>query len=206
MSQNIIEKTKERYDEYVKRHQSIIDIAIKLFNEKGYQSVKTAEISRKAGISEPTLYSHFKSKKDLYLECSKYVIDELLAMYREIFKKNTDNEANWLTEISRSYINYMDKNPHKSMFMIQLLSTRSDPDFSKIMKDFMVMNIETVEKMLKRAELKGKLHSKASIHALAVLYANIFFTVSAAREFAKPDEISAEDYAEIMKGMMGLEP
>ena len=77
MSQNIIEKTKEKYDDYVKRHQLIIDIAIKLFNEKGYQSVKTAEISRMAGISEPTLYSHFKSKKDLYLECSKFVIDEL---------------------------------------------------------------------------------------------------------------------------------
>ena len=205
MSQNIIEKTKEKYDEYIKRHQLIIDVAIKLFNEKGYRSVKTAEISQGVGVSEPTLYSHFKSKKDLYIECSKYVIDELLEMYGEIYKKYSDNESEWIEEISRSYIKYMDKNPDKSMFMIQLLSTKSDPDFSNLMRDFMVQNIETVEKMLRRAESKGKLKTKVNIHALAILYANIFFTVSAAREFSEPGEISGEDYIEIVRNMVRLE-
>jgi AcrR family transcriptional regulator len=205
MKQNIIEKAKDKYDEYIKRQEAIVDIAIKLFNEKGYKSVKTAEISREAGISEPTLYSHFNSKKDLYIECSKYVIDELLAMYREIYKSFSDNEAIWIKEICRSYINYMNMNPHKSMFMIHLLSTKSDPDFYKIMKDFMAMNIETLEKMLKRAKSKGKLHGNFNIHNLSSMFANIFFTISAARQFSNEDEIPVDEYAEIILRMLGLE-
>jgi len=205
MSQNILEKTKEKYDEYIKRHLLIIDVAIKLFNEKGYKSVKTAEISKGVGVSEPTLYSHFKSKKDLYIECSKYVINELLEMYGEIFKKYADNEAKWIEEITRSYIKYMDKNPDRSMFMIQLLSTKSDPDFSNLMRDFMTQNIETVEKMLRRAESKGKLKTKINIHSLAILYANTFFTASATREFSSPGEILVEDHVEAIRNMIRLE-
>ena len=125
-------------------------------------------------------------------------------MYREIYKKYSDDEVKWFRDISLSYNHYMEENPHKTMFMIHLLSSKSDPDFSKIMKDFMVLNIETVEKMLRRAELKGKLERKLNIHALAILFANIFFTLNAAKEFSSLEEITAEDGAEIMKGMLGL--
>ena len=45
--------------------EQILALAIKLFASKGYGSVGIQEIVTEAGISKPTLYYHFGSKKGL---------------------------------------------------------------------------------------------------------------------------------------------
>ena len=40
-----------------------------MFSQSSYRGATTAEIARESGISEPILYRHFGSKRDLYLAC-----------------------------------------------------------------------------------------------------------------------------------------
>lgn len=40
--------------------------ALKLFGERGYESVKIAEIARQVGCTAPALYKHFQNKQKLY--------------------------------------------------------------------------------------------------------------------------------------------
>ena len=49
------------------RRQAVLDTACGVFFRKSYRGATTAEIAREAGISEPILYRHFGSKRDLYL-------------------------------------------------------------------------------------------------------------------------------------------
>jgi AcrR family transcriptional regulator len=49
------------------RRRHLVETAIRLFTEGSYHGTTTAEIARAAGISEPILYRHFASKRDLYL-------------------------------------------------------------------------------------------------------------------------------------------
>jgi AcrR family transcriptional regulator len=49
------------------RRRHLIETAIRLFTEGSYHGTTTAEIARAAGVSEPILYRHFASKRDLYL-------------------------------------------------------------------------------------------------------------------------------------------
>lgn len=44
----------------------ILDIALTLFSEKGYHSVSVAEIADAVGIKAPSLYKHYKSKRDIF--------------------------------------------------------------------------------------------------------------------------------------------
>ena len=53
--------------------QHLIETAIRLFTEGSYHGTTTAEIARAAGISEPILYRHFASKRDLYLAALEHV-------------------------------------------------------------------------------------------------------------------------------------
>lgn len=48
------------------RRAAIIDTAMRLFGERGFRGVTTREISAAVGVSEPVLYQHFPSKRDLY--------------------------------------------------------------------------------------------------------------------------------------------
>ncbi len=48
------------------RRAAIIDTAIRLFSERGFRGVTTRELAAAVGVSEPVLYQHFPSKRDLY--------------------------------------------------------------------------------------------------------------------------------------------
>jgi AcrR family transcriptional regulator len=62
------------------RRQAVLDTACSVFAVSSYRGATTAEIAREAGISEPILYRHFGSKRDLYLAC----LDEAWAALREL--------------------------------------------------------------------------------------------------------------------------
>ena len=48
------------------RKASIVQAAIRLFAEKGFRGTTTRELAALVGVSEPILYEHFKTKRDLY--------------------------------------------------------------------------------------------------------------------------------------------
>lgn len=49
------------------RRRAIVATAREVFSEGGFRGATTAEIARRAGVSEPILYRHFQCKRDLYL-------------------------------------------------------------------------------------------------------------------------------------------
>jgi len=62
------------------RRQAVLDTACRVFSRSSYRGATTAEIAREAGISEPILYRHFGSKRDLYLAC----LDEAWQSFRDV--------------------------------------------------------------------------------------------------------------------------
>jgi len=45
--------------------QSIFDVSVKLFSEKGYDAVSLREIAAEVGITNAAIYNHFNSKNDI---------------------------------------------------------------------------------------------------------------------------------------------
>ncbi len=62
------------------RRQAIVTAALRVFTSTSYAGATTAEIAREAGITEPVLYRHFASKRDLWLACLDAAWDETRAM------------------------------------------------------------------------------------------------------------------------------
>jgi len=61
------------------RRRAVLDAACRVFIRSSYRRATTAEIAREAGITEPILYRHFPSKRDLYVAC----LDEAWRQFRE---------------------------------------------------------------------------------------------------------------------------
>ena len=51
------------------RRRAIVGAALRVFSSTSYAGATTAEIAREAGVSEPVLYRHFASKRDLWVAC-----------------------------------------------------------------------------------------------------------------------------------------
>jgi AcrR family transcriptional regulator len=73
-----VTQTKQRLSAEARRA-AVLETACRVFSRSSYRGATTAEIAREAGISEPILYRHFGSKRDLYLAC----LDEAWATFRE---------------------------------------------------------------------------------------------------------------------------
>jgi AcrR family transcriptional regulator len=83
------------------RRQAVLDTACQVFSKSSYRGATTAEIAREAGITEPILYRHFGSKRDLYLAC----LDEAWGSFREFAEEaERANPAGCLGAIADMYM------------------------------------------------------------------------------------------------------
>ena len=46
----------------------IVDVALEMFNERGYERTSLREIAERLGVTKAALYYHFRSKEDILLE------------------------------------------------------------------------------------------------------------------------------------------
>ena len=69
------------------RRRAIVQAALRVFASGSYAGSTTAEIAREAGVSEPVLYRHFPSKRDLWAAC----LDAAWEEFREAFDSASDD-------------------------------------------------------------------------------------------------------------------
>jgi AcrR family transcriptional regulator len=72
------------------RRQAVVDTACRVFSRSSYRGATTAEIAREAGISEPILYRHFGSKRELYLACLDEAWSSFRAEAEEAIRRDPD--------------------------------------------------------------------------------------------------------------------
>jgi AcrR family transcriptional regulator len=83
------------------RRQAVLDSACRAFSRSSYRGATTAEIAREAGITEPILYRHFGSKRDLYLAC----LDETWRSFRDGAEKAfADDPGRCLGAVADAYM------------------------------------------------------------------------------------------------------
>ena len=69
---------KEQDEEKKGTKERILDVAIDLFSQRGYNAVSIRDIARRVEIHESTIYSHYKGKEDIL----NTIIKSLIEKYR----------------------------------------------------------------------------------------------------------------------------
>ncbi|MCP4750678.1 MAG: TetR/AcrR family transcriptional regulator [Proteobacteria bacterium] len=199
MNINIVEKTKERYLAYERRHQGILDNAIRLFNEKGYKSTTTEEIARASGISKPTMSKHFETKKRLFLACFDSISAQLLDSYRRTYERNKDDEVAYFKELIEDYVDFVSNSPTKSMFLVHVLSNRDDPDFRKALNLFVTRCTDQVQETIASAKRKGLIKSQVDDRVHALMFVSHAYTMVSIKEFIDAEHFRPEILVQLMR-------
>ncbi len=85
------------------RRASVLEVASRIFAKSSYRGTTTAEIAREAGVTEPILYRHFESKRDLYLACLDDTWERLHSRWEKAVASEPDPKA-WLAAMARAYL------------------------------------------------------------------------------------------------------
>ena len=108
-----------------KRRAAVLDTACTVFSRGTYHGTTTAEIARAAGVSEPILYRHFPSKRDLYLAC----IDETWRRTRTRWEQalaDESNPAEWIAAMGRAFLEWGEQRAVISNLWLQSLAEASE--------------------------------------------------------------------------------
>lgn len=75
-------RTPRRRLSRAERERQILDAALEVFGERGFQSASMDAVAERVGVTKPVLYTHFGSKDGLLLACIARAGAELLAATR----------------------------------------------------------------------------------------------------------------------------
>jgi TetR/AcrR family transcriptional regulator len=109
---------------------------MRLFAARGYRAVTTADIAREAGVSEPILYRHFPSKRDLYVAC----LDESQRQLREAVERaiaETPDPADWIRAIGRTAIAFHQHGVVPPALWVQAVSEAGEEELQSYVRQQM---------------------------------------------------------------------
>jgi AcrR family transcriptional regulator len=89
------------------REQQILDAAVAVFTERGYQGAAMDAVAERVGVTKPVLYTHFGSKEGLLLACIARARAELLEVTTAAVRRASGPE-DMLRRGIRAFFDYLD--------------------------------------------------------------------------------------------------
>ncbi|MFU8812743.1 MAG: TetR/AcrR family transcriptional regulator [Balneolaceae bacterium] len=110
-SQNIVEKISRKERERLARREAIIDSAIYIIKQKGFDKTTMDEIAEDAEIGKGTLYLHFKSKIAIYVAICERGMQQLLAEFETLFDESRTG-LGIIQKMGDVYLTFVQKHPY----------------------------------------------------------------------------------------------
>lgn len=137
------------------RRRLLIETAISVFTEGSYRGTTTAEIARAAGISEPILYRHFASKRELYLAALDHVWSNARARWTDVLE-NASTVAEGFAEMGRGHFSVKDCKFQLAELWVQALGEAAeDPELRKHLRKHMREVHDFVADLVRRGQNEG---------------------------------------------------
>jgi AcrR family transcriptional regulator len=138
------------------RRAAVVEVACRVFAKSSYHGSTTAQIARETGVTEPVLYRHFASKRELYLAC----LDAVWAQTRALWEKALERErdpANWLKAIGKAYL---EARASARIVLIDLwiqalTVAADDPEIRRALREQVREVHEFVADLIRRAQAGG---------------------------------------------------
>ena len=106
----------------MEKRELIIQTAIKLFTENGFDNTSTASITKKAKVATGTLFHYFKNKKELISEAYLETKREFFAEIKKNLSEDDSTEST-IKKIFTDTILWGVSNPQKIKFLLQFSSS-----------------------------------------------------------------------------------
>lgn len=149
----------------------ILDVAERVFSDKGFDGASTRLISGEAGVNMAMLNYYFGSKDGLFLA----VFQRKIASFQDILKNLGDDESISAWGKMEQYIEmYGDKVVNNNCFqklLYQEMGMNRGNDLSEKLRDMLLKNVTELNKILQEGIAKGEFRQDIDVAmVIATLY------------------------------------
>jgi AcrR family transcriptional regulator len=179
------------------RRRAIVEAAVRVFSEGSYSGATTALIAREAGVSEPILYRHFASKRDLYVAC----LDEAWSRIRSRIEAEIElhGAAEGWRAIGPATMREM-KVVVPSLWMQAITEAGEDAEIRRYVRAHMREVHDFFAEIIRRVQAEGGIHPDRDPDAEAWNFVAGSLLVSIADRLGGP--LKAQDFDAIKRERM----
>ena len=151
----------------------MLEAACTIFCRGTYRSTTTAEIAKHAGVTEPVLYRHFRSKRELYIAC----LEEAWRDTRELWDDAVGQEPDptlWLKAMAKSYLTAKDRRGQLAHLWLQALAEVSgDPEIRKFVRRQLQEVHRYVADVMRRSQEVGGILPERDVDSEAWVFVSL---------------------------------
>jgi AcrR family transcriptional regulator len=163
------------------RKAQILDVATRIFVEKGYYDTKTKDIAQACGVTEPVIYKHFTGKDDLFYQVLERIAGATLEEVN--FNPALDTEQILISFVMNRVKILEDNFPLFKKLLIVVL--RDDEFRQYYFTKFIPKLAYPVIGYLDQLKEQGVIKKDVPSSVIALALAGIFVQVSLAKGFEK---------------------
>jgi AcrR family transcriptional regulator len=152
------------------RRADLIDCGCRVFSRGSYRGTTTAEIARESGVTEPILYRHFGSKRDLYLACLDEAWTRVRTAWEAVIAAEPD-PAEWTAAMGRAFTELKERKVMLHNLWVQSLAEASeDPEIRKYLRRHLRDVHAFVTEVIRRAQEGGHIPQDRDAEAEAWIF------------------------------------
>ena len=122
-----LKRAKKKEKNFLKQVQ-IIEGALRIFGEKGFEATTISEICKESGISDATLYEYFNSKEDVLFSIAEYYTGAEIKRIKEVNHYIHDTRER-MRMLIQAHLEFYEGNPLYSS--VALLNLKGNRNFIK---------------------------------------------------------------------------
>jgi TetR/AcrR family transcriptional repressor of nem operon len=154
--------------------EKVLDAAMQLFWEKGYEATSLSDLTSRMGIQRPSIYSAFGGKKELFEAALRKYTKSRASLIRTRLQSNPSVKEAFHTFFESVVDDEYAESPRKGCFCINTMVELAphDEKFEILTREHQmylaVIFQETIERGIQSGELESGLNAKAVSQALII--------------------------------------
>jgi len=154
------------------RREQLLDCAATLFAKLGYARATTAELAKAAGVTEPIIYRHFSSKKDLFMALIERTGERTLRLWEHELADAPDAAQRLVRLLGRNPM-VTDEGRRAYRVILQAISEVEDPQIHGAVSDHILKLHGFLRAEIERAQAEHRVTSRFSAEIIAWLLIHI---------------------------------
>lgn len=131
------------------KREAIIYSALEMFERDGFHKTKVEEIAKGANVGKGTIYEYFDSKKDLFCEMIKFMMDRYIDIIKDVVEEDVDPITKFhnLLKLQLELTKIHGSLGH--MIQVQVIKSGIGKDLKPIFLEFRRKQIHVIEEIIR---------------------------------------------------------
>ena len=148
--------------------ESLILSMIEVISEQGLQGLTTREVAKRQGISESTIFKHYKTKNELILAVLDYFSQYDQAIIESLgLKEFKPIEA--ITYFIEAYVTYYENYPEITAIILSYEGLMHEVELSAVVKRIFTKRVNTIQSLIEDAQRQKEIPKDVDPESLADL-------------------------------------